>query len=368
MARCSALVLVALSLISLHATVAVAKPKPEPRLTLQRLGRVPKDGRPKLTPVALAALRLEVKNAPRDRGKRFDLVKGLVDAGLLSEALQEAKAWRAKDAYNLVVVRMIGDLLAELGDLAGSRRAYSAVVELLPQDPEAQRALATVMRQSGDVQGAYDRLLVAARLRPSDLRIAFELADAAHRLGHDDEAVARFEEIKDKGRQDISYPARQRLTQLYAARRRDAEKRGDQVKVAELKKTIDALGVKGGAVNDIKVYLTWDTDRTDVDLWVTNPAGEKVFYSHKVGRFDEELFYDVTSGYGPESFTAHQAAAGSYVVEVNFYNTSRQTFTEARGEVTVILGEGTEREERHVLPYRLFRPKQTVAVARIVAR
>jgi len=362
-------------LLMVPASLVLAAPahaagKVEPRLTVQRVDREPKDGRAKLSATALGILRQAVKTTPRDRSLRFDLVKALADAGQVREALQEAKAWRAKDAYNLVVVRLIGDLHAELGDLAAARRAYSAVVELLPTDPEAQRALATVMRQSGDVQGAYDRLLVAARLRPADLRIAFELADAAHRLGHNDEAATRFEEIKDKGQGDqaISYPARQRLTQIYAAQRRAAERRGDKAKAAQLQKTIDALAVKGGAVNDIKVYLTWDTDRTDVDLWVTNPAGEKVYYSHKRGRFGEELFYDVTSGYGPESFTAHKAARGTYQVEVNFYSTSRQTFTEARGELTVILNEGTEREERHVLPYRLFRAKQTVTVARIVAR
>ena len=37
-------------------------------------------------------------------------------------------------------------------------------------------------------------------------------------------------------------------------------------------------------MNDVKVYLTWDTDRSDVDLWVLNPGGEKIFYSHKQGR------------------------------------------------------------------------------------
>ena len=35
------------------------------------------------------------------------------------------------------------------------------------------------------------------------------------------------------------------------------------------------------------------------------------------------------------------------------------------GELVVVLHECTEREERHVLPYRLFRTGQTVTVARI---
>ena len=53
------------------------------------------------------------------------------------------------------------------------------------------------------------------------------------------------------------------------------------------------------------------------------------------------------------------------MIEVNYFATHRQTFPEARGEVVVILGEGTAAEEKHVLPYRMFKPKQTVSVAAV---
>ena len=201
------------------------------------------------------------------------------------------------------------------------------------------------------------------------MRIAFELADVAHRLGRKSEAARRFEAIvksEDTPRQ-IRYPAKQRLAQIHAARRLAALRKGRKAEAARLEKAIAALAVKGGARNDIKIYLTWDTDRSDVDLWVVNPAGQKVFYSKKRGKFGGALFDDVTSGYGPESFTARRAARGTYLVQVNFYSTSRRAFSEARGEVVVILNEGTSAERRHVLPYRLFAPKQTVSVARIRA-
>ena len=113
------------------------------------------------------------------------------------------------------------------------------------------------------------------------------------------------------------------------------------------------------------IYLTWDTDKSDVDLWVTNPAGERVYYQHKNGAFGEALFDDVTTGYGPESFTAPHAQPGDYVVQVNYYGAGRSNFSEARGEVVVILDEGKPTEKRQVLPYRLFAVGQTVTVARI---
>jgi uncharacterized protein YfaP (DUF2135 family) len=163
----------------------------------------------------------------------------------------------------------------------------------------------------------------------------------------------------------VRYPAKQRLAQIDAAERRDAQGRGDGAAAARLGAEIEALGVKGGVENDVKIYLTWDTDRTDVDLWVRTPKGELVNYAHRAGAGGEALFDDVTSGYGPESFTAKNAQPGRYLVEVNYFSTRRQTFTEARGEVVVILGEGTAREQKHVLPYRLFKAKQTVSVAAI---
>jgi len=286
----------------------------------------------------LVELKQAVTDAPKDREARFAYVRGLMRAGKMADALTEAKAWRAIDAYNLVVVRLIGDIDTALGKTADAKRAYSAVVELLPKDAGAQRALASVLKQAGDLDGAYARLQAAYAMAPKDRRLAFELADVANRLGKTDEAKARFQAIVDDPETPdaVAYPAKQRLAQI------------DHT-----------------AQNDVKIYLTWDTDKSDVDLWVTNPAGERVFYSHKQGQYGEALYDDVTTGYGPESFTAPKAHAGQYLVQVNYYGAGRSNFSEARGEVVVILDEGRPTEERHVLPYRLFEVGQTVTVARI---
>jgi len=316
---------------------------------------------------ALAERRTRVEQDPRNREARLDLVQGLVDAGQHELALVEARAWRAVDAYNLVVVRMIGDILSELGRHEEALRVYSAVPELLPEDPEAQRALATVLKQQGDLAAARARLDVAIALRPQDARVRFELADVSLRLGQRDEAQRLLQTIvvDEAVAQSLRYPAKQRLAQIYAGNRREARRAGDDAHVERITAAIDALEVKGGVDHDIKVYLSWDTDRTDVDLWVTNPAGEKVFYGNRQGQFGGELFDDVTTGYGPESFTDHAAHRGTYEIAVNYYATERDTFKEARGEVIVVLGEGREDEVQHSFPYRLFRPKETVVVARV---
>lgn len=33
---------------------------------------------------------------------------------------------------------------------------------------------------------------------------------------------------------------------------------------------------------DLRVVLTWYADNTDIDLWVTDPKGEKAFYGHQL--------------------------------------------------------------------------------------
>ena len=320
-----------------------------------------------IDPVQLQSLRDRVAAEPKDRERRYELVRALMDAEAWDDALAAARDWRAHDAYDLVVVRLLGDIYREMGREDDALRVYSAVTELLPEDPEAQRALATVLKQRGDLVTAHGRLARAVQLRPEDHRIAFELADVELRLGRISDAEGRLAAIveADEVAEQIRYPATQRLAQVFAAQRRAATADGRDDEARRWKQKLDALEVKGGVDNDIKIYLSWDTNRTDVDLWVTTPSGEKVWYQKRKSSDGAALYDDVTSGYGPESFTVTDARKGRYEVQVNYYGTSRQRFVEARGEVVIVLDEGRPTERQQVLPYVLETPQQTVTVASI---
>jgi tetratricopeptide (TPR) repeat protein len=350
-------------LVLLVASAASAAPPASRALTLVA---VDAESHPKAT-TSPEELRRDIAEHPDDRAKRIALVRGLVLARDLDGALREARAWRAKDAYNLVAVRALGDVYMERGEREEAERVYSAIVELLPRDTDAQRSLATLLKARGDLPAAEERLRAAVASRPDDARISFELADVEQRLGQTQPAAERLAKViaaPDTSAQ-IRHPAKLRLAQILGEQRRLANARGDAAAVADLGKRIDQLELQGGLDNDVHVYLTWDTDRTDVDLWVTTPRGEKVFYGHKQGASDEALFDDVTNGYGPESFTAKHAAEGEYVVQVNYFSGHRGAFPEARGEVIVVLDEGRPTERKRVLPYRLFAEKDTVTVAKI---
>lgn len=312
----------------------------------------------------LQSLHKAVTEAPDKRGARFALVQGLVQAGRPEQALNAAKAWRRVDAYNLIVVRMLGDLLMSLGRADEAMRTYSAVVELLADDARAQRAVATVLKQHGRLEDARACLQRAAELQPEDSRLAFELADVEMRLGHHAPAETLLKRIAtdEAVAQELRLPARQRLAQLYTERLRTAS---DSDAAAHTQRALVQLDVPGGHDNDVKIYLSWDTDRTDVDLWVDTPGGERVYYEHKEGAHGERLYHDVTRGYGPESFSVRTAQPGTYELRVHFYGTQRQAFSEARGEVIVLLNEGRDNQQRHVLPYRLFQVGQSVLVGQV---
>lgn len=81
--------------------------------------------------------------------------------------------------------------------------------------------------------------------------------------------------------------------------------------------TFKALDVGTG---DVQVSLTWDTE-TDVDLWLTEPNSNKIWYANKQSSTGGELDFDNTSGYGPENiFYQNTAPSGTYKVEVNYFS------------------------------------------------
>jgi uncharacterized protein YfaP (DUF2135 family) len=70
----------------------------------------------------------------------------------------------------------------------------------------------------------------------------------------------------------------------------------------------------------ILATLVWDTDRTDVDLYVTEPNGQSVYYSQK--KHAGTLDVDRTSGFGPENYSisARSAKPGTYRIRVHYYS------------------------------------------------
>ena len=72
---------------------------------------------------------------------------------------------------------------------------------------------------------------------------------------------------------------------------------------------------------DLRILLEWNTDHTDMDLWVDEPSGERAIYNHPRTVIGGHLSNDMTDGYGPEEYLLRRAIAGQYEISVNVYDT-----------------------------------------------
>lgn len=114
---------------------------------------------------------------------------------------------------------------------------------------------------------------------------------------------------------------------------------------------------------DIRVVMNWDTNDTDMDLWVTDPNGEKCFYGHRFTRQGGRNSIDYTTGYGPEEFSLRKAKPGKYKIEANFYG-SRQQLVSGGTTLNVKLttGFGTPEAREKTISLRLKSRAEVVYV------
>ena len=70
----------------------------------------------------------------------------------------------------------------------------------------------------------------------------------------------------------------------------------------------------------IHISLSWDTDETDIDLWVTDPSGERIYFENPTSASGGYLDRDDTDGIGPENIYWRSGAPnGMYQVKVHYY-------------------------------------------------
>ncbi len=97
---------------------------------------------------------------------------------------------------------------------------------------------------------------------------------------------------------------------------------------------LDDLPDKNGV---LQIGLSWSTDGTDVDLWVTDPAGETIDYTNTTSASGGYLDRDDVDGYGPENiYWANNIPDGNYLVQVHYFE--GQVVTNYQIKVTNGLG------------------------------
>ncbi|MEA3011852.1 MAG: hypothetical protein QOD42_397 [Sphingomonadales bacterium] len=99
---------------------------------------------------------------------------------------------------------------------------------------------------------------------------------------------------------------------------------------------------------DLRVTIEWQTEASDVDLWVDEPGGERAIYSNPRTAIGGRLSNDMTQGYGPEEYLLRRAPAGTYEIRANVFAADRLSPNGAQRVTARIIrdfGRATEREE-----------------------
>ncbi len=267
------------------------------------------------------------------------------------------------------------DFFARRGERALAIRILTSVAELRLEDARLLRVLAHRLEQVEEVDLAIEIFEHVQRLRPEEPQSFRDLALALDRQAAllqgtattpVPSAMARYgralELLGDvvMGEWDQRFPEVQVIALEEANRIADAMlRRGVDAWPldAQLRRLLDV---------DIRIVLTWDTDLTDMDLWVLEPSGEKCFYSHALTTIGGAITRDFTGGLGPEVYAVRRAMAGEYRIQANFYGSRAQTLTGPTTlQAVVITHYGRPDEQRRSLTLRLTGSKDVVDVGAV---
>lgn len=255
-------------------------------------------------------------------------------------------------------------------------RILTSVAELRLEDARLLRVLAHRLEQVDALDLAVEIFDHVRRLRPEEPQSHRDLA-----LALDRRAGARAHRggrIPDESADDYG----RALTLLGEVVRGDWDARFPEIEVIALEEAnrIASMLERGGARRawpldprlrklldvDVRIVLTWDTDNSDMDLWVIEPGGERCFYSYPLTSIGGAISRDFTGGYGPETYAVRRASGGQYDVKANFYGTRSQSLTgPTTVQATVITDYGRPGETRRALTVRLGSAREVVDVGSV---
>lgn len=234
--------------------------------------------------------------------------------------LQEREQHAGSSAFYLDVA----DLLLASGQRELALRVLSNLAEMELENRHVLRVLGYRLMQAKAPALAvpvFRQVLAMGEEEPQSFR---DLGLALEAAGQHQAAVASLYEVVVRpwdGRFDgISLIALDELTRLIARERVDAS-------------AIDPR-LRRAMPLDLRVVLSWDSDNSDMDLWVTDPNGERAYYGNRLTYQGGQMSQDFTGGYGPEQFSLRDAKPGIYRIEANYFGSREQLVT---GATTLML-------------------------------
>ena len=260
------------------------------------------------------------------------------------------------------------DFFAEAGDNDMSLRVLSNIAELQLEEAALLRVLGHRLEQIGQLDLAVQTFEQVHDLRPEEPQ---SYRDLALVLAHRAEVAAR---PADMTRGDYTR-AIDLLTQVVMGRWDGRFPEIEVIALEEVNRIIPRAKSAGVSVMpldarlvklldfDVRIVMTWHADNTDIDLWVTEPSGEKAMYNHNRTTIGGLVSHDFTQGYGPEEYLVRRAPHGMYKIDANYFGSQA---TRLLGPVTVqvdvFTNYGRPNERGKSLTLRLKDVQQTARI------
>lgn len=213
----------------------------------------------------------------------MDVADMLAEQGKMQEAIRVLSNLAELELENPALLRILAHRLEQLKSLELAILTYEKVKNLREEEPQSFRDLGLAYAANGEYQMAVNTLYHVVendwdgRFPNIEALVAYEMNSVISRCG---------EEL------ELGHINEQFLYEM---------------------------------PTDLRVVLNWDTDACDMDLWVTDPLGEKCYYSHSRTQTGGKISRDFTGGYGPEEFIIKKSVPGEYKIQVNYYGTRQQT-------------------------------------------
>ncbi|MCA9520613.1 MAG: hypothetical protein KC609_06565, partial [Myxococcales bacterium] len=233
--------------------------------------------------------------------------------------------------------------------VGGAVRAISCLVELHPGDPRALRLVGYYLlawNRPSEAASIFMRVLERRPYEPHSYR---DLARALIKMKRYGLAAAlyevviggqwrRFNQINVVAREEYALMLQQALKAnngMAKALGVDASTAGRILRRLKDRKSLLGLTVDR---SKLRVTVTWNTDNTDIDLWVEEPGGQRCWYRQKRTQSGGVLLQDVTWGYGPERYENKSGPKGRYAIKLQFYgHRSNVLGNETHAHVTIIV-------------------------------
>ncbi|MBC6110194.1 DUF2135 domain-containing protein [Pedobacter sp. CCM 8938] len=225
----------------------------------------------------------------------------------------------------------------------------SNIADLDLENADLYKTLAYKLKQTGNYSEEIFITQKVLQWRPMDAQSYRDYALALADAGQYQKALDNLYKV---------------LTQSYNSQTTDRDQGIEEIIISEINNLIakhgDKLSIRGVDKRliqplpvDVRVVLNWNKNDTDIDLWLTDPTGEKGYYGNAKTKIGGRISYDFTAGYGPEQFMIKKAVKGKYKIEVNYFGDRQINIsgpTTVTAEIYTRYATGKEQRKVIVLP------------------